>query len=247
VEFLKSRYATVDTFNKILGGNHASWESLASAQEPIKAPYTMEALWAQNQEVEREANEKDPRRKAFSDDCESFAGLLADRYLKTAVAAIREADPNHLIFGCRFAYVPQKKVIQAAGKHLDVISFNCYAFDPTHALVAYEPTGKPLLCGEYSFRGDDSGLPNTRGAGPRVPTQADRAKAFTEYTLTCLKHPQFLGYHWFEHADEPKEGRFDGENSNYGIVNINDDVYEVLAAAMVKINKQAEEIHSNYK
>ncbi len=244
IEFLKKRYATIADFNAIWGGRYASWQALASSAEPLQPPYVLPPLWEQNQEVERQANDKDARRKAFTADCETFAGLLAERYFAVSVAAIRAVDPGHLVFGARFAYVPQKAVIEAAGRHLDVISFNCYAFDPTHALVAYAPTGRPLLVGELSFRGDDVGLPNTKGAGPRVPTQADRARAFEAYVTTLLRHPQLVGYHWFEHADEPKEGRFDGENSNYGIVDINDQVYEVLAQAMQKVNAEAERLHA---
>lgn len=247
IEFLKKRYAGIGEFNAIWGGRYASWDALASAAEPLKPPYVLEPLWAQNQEIERAANDKDPRRKAFTADCEAFAGLLADRYFGACVTAIRAADPGHLVFGARFAYVPQKAVIEAAGRHLDVISFNCYALDPTHALVAYEPTGRPFLCGEFSFRGDDAGLPNAKGAGPRVPTQADRARAFEHFATTCLRHPQLVGYHWFEHADEPKEGRFDGENSNYGIVNIQDEVYEVLAQTMKRVNVEAERLHGGGK
>ena len=131
-------------------------------------------------------------------------------------------------FGCRFAYVPPKPVVVAAAKYLDAISFNCYATNPRPVINQYAVFGKPLIIGEFSFRGDDSGLPNTKGAGPRVKTQADRAADFRNYVTWALGNPNVVGYHWFEHADEPKEGRFDGENSNYGVVNIKDEVYQEL-------------------
>ena len=62
------------------------------------------------------------------------------------------------------------------------------------------------------------GLPNTNGAGPLVPTQAERAAAYRRYVAVALSQPTIVGFHWFEHADQPAEGRFDGENSNFGIV-----------------------------
>jgi len=40
-----------------------------------------------------------------------------------------------------------------------------------------------------------------------------------------LQNLNLVGYYWFVHCDEPKEGRFNGENSNYGVVNIHDEVY----------------------
>ena len=180
----------------------------------------------------------------FFADCDAFAGALADRYFEVTVAAIKEADPNHLVLGCRFAYVPQQSVIEAAGRYLDVVGFNCYDFDAIPSIEAYARSGRPCLIGEFSFRGDDSGLPNTIGAGPRVASQGERARSFDRYVSAGLKHPTLIGYQWFLHADQPAEGRFDGENSNYGVVTIEDVVYEKLTRAMAGVNEQAEEVHS---
>ncbi len=177
-------------------------------------------------------------------DGEVFAGVVADRYFALTVGAITAADPNHLVLGCRFAIPPPPAVIAAAGRHLDVISFNCYGPDANGALKAYAPTGKPCLIGEFSFRATDSGLPNTNGAGPIVPTQADRAAAFRHYVTAALKSRVLVGYHWFEHADQPVEGRFDGENSNFGTVTIQDRVYEELTRTMTVVNAKAEELHA---
>ena len=135
-------------------------------------------------------------------------------------------------------------MIDAAGRHVDVISFNCYGPDADGALAAYAPTGKPCLLGEFSFRGADSGLPNTNGAGPVVATQAERAESFRRYVGKALRHPLLVGYHWFEHADQPAEGRFDGENSNFGTVTIADDVYDTLTAAMTAMNATADDLHA---
>ena len=88
-------------------------------------------------------------------DSEAFVALLADRYFALTIAAIKAADPNHLVLGCRFALPPPASVIEAAGRHLDVISFNCYGPDANGALDAYAVTGKPCLIGEFSFRGAD--------------------------------------------------------------------------------------------
>ena len=53
-----------------------------------------------------------------------------------------------------------------------------------------------------------------------------------------------VGYHWFEHADQPAEGRFDGENSNYGTVTIQDETYAELTETMTRVNEAAESIHA---
>ncbi|MBI3702820.1 MAG: agarase [Rhizobiales bacterium] len=177
-------------------------------------------------------------------DSEAFAGQVADRYFALTVAAIKAADPSHLVLGCRFALPPPAAVIAAAGRHLEVISFNCYGPDANGALDAYAATGKPCLIGEFSFRGADSGLPNSNGAGPVVTTQGQRAAAFRHYVTTALQRRTLVGYHWFEHADQPAEGRFDGENSNFGTVTIKDDVYEEITRTMAAVNAEAESLHA---
>lgn len=189
------------------------------------------------------AEERRARRDVVEADCEAFAGEVAERYFATMRAAVKAADPNHLLLGCRFALVPRRAVIAAAGRHLDVLTFNCYDDDPIRALAAYALAARPLLVGEFSFRGDDSGLPNTVGAGPRRVTQKERARAFVDYAAAALKAPQVVGYHWFEHADQPAEGRFDGENSNFGTVTIDDVPYEELTRAMTEFNARAEALH----
>jgi hypothetical protein len=233
IDLLRQRHAGFAGFNTVWGTTATSWEEL-SALPHIAAAWRPEtAARVGGQAISA----------AVAADCEAFAALLADRYFAAVVAAIRAADDVHMMLGCRFGRAPAPAVIATAGRRLDILSFNCYEADPTPALDAYARGGRPCLIGEFSFRGDDAGLPNTHGGGVRVPTQADRAVAFTRYVSTALRRPELLGYHWFEHADQPAEGRFDGENSNYGIVDIADEPYETLAAAMTALNGRADAIH----
>jgi len=233
---LRERYREFDAFKAVWNTSAHSWDDF------FALAYREQPRAQQNGEMKDSSN--DDKRVAFQADCEAFAAVVANRYFESTVTAVKSADPNRLVFGCRFAIVPRRAIIEAAARHLDVIAFNCYDPDPARALAAYASTGKPLLIGEFSFRGDDSGLPNTNGAGPRVLTQADRARGFEDYVSCSLMQPQLVGYHWFEHADQPAEGRFDGENSNFGTVTINDDVYKELTQAMTSLNQRAEEIHA---
>ena len=104
---------------------------------------------------------------------------------------------------------------------------------------------KPCLISKVSFRGDDSGLPNANGGGPRVASQIEHAQCFERYVTAALRKPPVVGYHWFEHADQPAEGRFDGENSNFGTVTIRDEVYAELTETMTRVNAAAEQIHGH--
>ena len=89
------------------------------------------------------------------------------------------------------------------------------------------------------MRGDDAGLPNTRGAvAASWPPRPSGPPPSERYVTAALGQPTLVGYHWFEHADQPAEGRPDGENSNYGIVTITDEVYADLTAAMTDVNAE---------
>ena len=243
IAWLRERHHDFERFNASWRTPARSWDELGALPR-IEPPYRRKPPYERSERAEGEANRADPKRGAFAADCDAFGALLAQRYFELTTAAIKTADPNHLVLGCRFAHVPQAAVIEAAGRHVDVVAFNCYDSDPRAGIEAYAVTGKPCLIGEFSFRAADSGLPNTIGAGPQVATQAERAACFRRYVTAALQKPTLVGYHWFEHADQPAEGRFDGENSNFGTVTIDDRVYEELTRAMTSINSEAEQLHA---
>jgi agarase len=181
--------------------------------------------------------------EAYQADSAVFLEMLADRYFEVCERAIHAADPNHLYLGARFAGLPPSSALGAA-RHADVVSINVYAFDPRPAVeTVFKATGRPVMITEFAFRAQNSGLPNTQGAGPRVPDQAARAQAYADYVTRLETLPEAVGYHWFEWVDEPREGRFDGENSNYGLVDIGDLPYREFIATVKKANAAANEIH----
>ncbi len=241
VALIRARHADIASLNAAWGTRFADWAALEQA-EGTQVAFSHRAVGGQNQETSRAAGGE-----AFFADCDAFLAQLAERYFHTTDAAIRAAAPRQLRFGCRFAYPPGAPVAAVAAKYLDAISFNCYNIDPLPTIQRYAVFGKPMIIGEFSFRGLDSGLGNSKGGGPKVPTQADRAKDFEYYVQRALSHPLFIGYHWFEHVDEPVEGRFDGEDCNYGVVNIRDEPYVVLAETMRRVNAEAVALHAAAK
>ncbi|MCL2714763.1 MAG: agarase [Alphaproteobacteria bacterium] len=243
ITWLAGRHGDIAAFNAVWRLHAATWETLETI-ERITPVHSRKPPLDRDPAAEMRADRADPARPAFFADCDDFLGVVAERYFSLTTTALKAADPDHLVLGSRFAFPPPPSVIAAAGRHLDVISLNCYVDDPSAVLSAFQDCGKPCLIGEFSFRATDSGLPNTSGAGPVVATQKERAAAFTRYATTALRHAGVVGYHWFEHADQPREGRFDGENSNFGTVTIEDDVYETLTAAMAALNRDAETIHA---
>ncbi|RLI24321.1 beta-agarase, partial [Candidatus Bathyarchaeota archaeon] len=174
-----------------------------------------------------------------------FLSRYAERYFSVCHDAVKRADPNHMILGCRFAVAPPREVLETVKDYVDVVSINNYSLTaPTGILRhVYEVTGKPMMVTEFSFKAMDSGLPNTKGAGIPLKTQRERAEHCKRYIDTLLTLPFILGYHWFQYMDQPKEGRFDGENSNFGLVKIDDEPYRLLVETFKQINFNAEKTH----
>lgn len=221
LKLIRARYPTVDALNQALGTQVKDFDELAKLTE---LPMGSDAAKALQADFQRE---------------------YARAYFKGCRDAILAADPNHLVLGCRFAgYAPQP-VVEAMGEFVDVVSFNNYGTLPPEQQLAglNRTTGKPVAITEFSFKAQDSGLPNTKGAGRPVATQQERADHFDQYVTALAKMPFVVGSHWFEYADEPKEGRFDGENSNYGLVDIKDDPWQVLVERMTRVNAGIEEVH----
>ena len=46
-----------------------------------------------------------------------------------------------------------------------------------------------------------------------------------------------MGAHWFEYIDEPPEGRFDGEDNNFGFLSEKDEPYAPLVERSALVAK----------
>ena len=178
-----------------------------------------------------------------------FLKRFAERYFSVATRAVRRNDPNHLILGVRFAGVPPREVLEAIAEYVDVVTINIYTWRPHEPPVealrsVHQVTGKPVMVTEFSYKAMDSGLPNTKGAGEPVQTQRERAYLAARYALAVAELPFAVGYHWFQYMDQPAQGRFDGENSNFGLVKLDDEPWELLTRAFTLVNSRAEEVHA---
>jgi agarase len=181
--------------------------------------------------------------ETWTTDCRAFKKLVAEHYFKLTEQAIRSVDIHHLNLGSRYAYMPGEEVVVAASKVVQVFCISAYGREPQRPLSNYGSIDVPFLIAEFGFRAKDSGLPNTRGAGPLLETQAERGAAFQTYVAAAMQDSRIVGYHWFRWVDPPKEGRFDGENSNHGVVNIRDEPYQPLVDQMQEANRAAEGWH----
>jgi agarase len=171
-----------------------------------------------------------------------FQEMVAAEYFKVCHDAIRRHDPHHMILGCRFAGYAPDPVVRGMSQWVDLVSYNNYSHQAPIQMLEHltSITAKPVMVTEFSFKAMDSGLPNAKGGGSPVATQQDRADLFDHYITAISKLPNCVGYHWFEYADEPKEGRFDGENCNYGLVKIDDSAWDLLTDRVREVNARLE-------
>ncbi len=189
-----------------------------------------------------------------------FLQLIAERYFSINAAAIRAADPNHAILGCRFARgttATHEVVWREAGRHCDVVSLNCYPWcDLDRGVVLTDQGGLPLLdelrrvhdwCGrpmmvtEWSFPALDTGRPCLHGAGQRFHTQSERAAAVELFARTLLSEPYIVGHDWFMWVDQPAAGLRPAlpEDSNYGLVSERGEPYALVTETFARVHAEA--------
>ena len=179
-----------------------------------------------------------------------FLSLVAEQYFKVTTEAVRAIDSKHLILGARFAGPTPREVIVACGHYCDVVSVNSYSksgvFDFELFDTVYALTKRPVLLTEFSYRAMEnrSGDQNKQGADVTVATQADRGLKLKKFLTSALELKYLVGYHWFQYFDESPQGRsFDGEDSDYGLVDINDKPYDALIQTFKELNAGAFKSH----
>lgn len=237
MDFLAARFGGIAAFNGIFGTGLNRFEDLLGLDSlPHATPGQREAKQA-------------------------FLAFVAERYFAVASRVIREADPNHLVLGARFAGTDGTPPVvwEAAGRHCDVVTFNFYPMadlDEGRVYTHFGNTGelttahfakyhgyvkRPMLVTEWSFPSLDAGLPSIHGAGQRFRTQAERTQATSLFARTMLSLPFLLGYDYFMWVDEPALGIStpNPEDSNYGLINEDGEPYELLTGMFAELHREA--------
>ncbi len=188
----------------------------------------------------------------------AFLRHYARTYYEKTTAAIRKADPNHMVMGSRYAGIDgaHPVVWEEAGRCCDIVTFNCYPWaDLDRGIVLDKKDGvpmterlreyhgyakKPLMVTEWSFPAIDNGHPCLVGAGQRFRTQDERVEATTLFARTLLADPHVAGYDYFKWADQPRQGasRWNPEDCNYGLV-------DELGIPYPGITSAFKELHGN--
>jgi hypothetical protein len=171
-----------------------------------------------------------------------FIGEAFDRYIQITSAAVKRHDPHHLNLGMRSGGRPTDAEIRAA-RAFDVYSVNIYDYEVPADRVKRisELTGKPIVIGEFHFGTPGRGL---AASLVLVRDQAERGQAYRWYVEQALSMPELIGTHYFQWADQPCTGRYDGENYNIGLVDVTDRPYPHLVEALKETHRRLHAVHS---
>jgi hypothetical protein len=218
VKVIQSVWATVDQFNHDWPNKLKEWEDLAK--------------W---NTLPRLGNAQAAYSRLFS----AWLSHLAEDYFRLTTQLVHKYDKNHLILGVRFKGHAIKEVCRASRGYTDVQSINYYPsdarLDPEMFRMMHDESGQPVMLSEFSFHSLDgrSGNRNTIGFGAQVLDQQARGEGYRLFTTRLARVPWIVGADWFQWNDEPPSGRInDGEDANFGMVDIDDQPYDALIEAV---------------
>ena len=180
-----------------------------------------------------------------------WTGIITGLYYRVAHDAIREADPDALILGDRLPIYYDPVALRRMVQYVDVLSTNYNVDSPDGWLARYFfdglrklAPGKPILISEWFFAADENRSGNlNNGHLLTVRTQAERTRGAMAAAQRFAREPQIVGLHWFQYHDHPQGGREDGEDYNFGLVDINDRPYEGLVEAFNRNNPDLPALH----
>ncbi len=211
VRMCQEKYGTIDKLNENWKTSFADWS---------------------------EINKPEEETDAFKQDRDEYLSQFANRYFSVISHVVKKSAPHQLYMGCRFAGFPPEFVWKSAQKYADVVSINIYRKEVPKDHAMLKIAEKPIIIGEFHFGALDRGMFHTGLIACK--DQKDRAEKYVNYVESVVRHPLFVGCHWFQWADQPITGRnFDGENYNIGLVDVTNKPYPELTKSAEKINKKA--------
>ena len=180
-----------------------------------------------------------------------WTAVVAERYYHLVHDALRAADPDALVFGDRLPIYYDPAAVRAMAPWVDAIATNYnvdspdgwiarYYFDGLRALSG----GKPVLVSEWFFAANENRTGNrNNGHLMTVATQAERARGAAAAAARFAREPGVVGAHWFQYYDHPRGGRDDGEDYDFGLVDVDDRPYGQLVTALGRVNARLAAFH----
>jgi hypothetical protein len=137
-------------------------------------------------------------------------------------------------------------------RHVDAIATN-YNPDAGDGWIAHYywdgleklSGGKPILVTEWFFAAQENRTRNlNNGHLMTVATQDERARGAAAAAENFAAIPGLIGMHWFQYYDHPRGGRPDGEDYDFGLVDIDDVPYARVVHALAAANRNIPAIHA---
>ncbi|WP_373232337.1 hypothetical protein [Cohnella sp.] len=211
---LIQKYETVDCLNAAWASEYERFEDLYEAAS---------SDWSDN--------------LSRKEDFAAFNRVLIRRYVEVPARYCKQADPNHLNLGMRYAWVGSDDILEGC-EAFDVFSVNCYQFEPDREFTQHisQRLNKPVMIGEFHFGAADVGM---LAYGIRaVASQEDRGRAYRYFVEQAASLPELIGVHYFQLNDQPVLGRFDGENYQIGVVDVCQQPYRPFIEAMKQTHER---------
>ena len=211
-----------------------------------------------------------PGRQGFAA-VREWTRLVVENYHRIMRDAIRTADPEALYLGDRLPIYYDPDAVRIMGRYVDVIATNYNADGPDGWIARYYFEGlrqlapKPVLVTEWFFAAIENRTGNLNRTGPpkaarrdlqpsnninraghlmTVGTQEARAIGAVAAAQALAREPNVIGLHWFQLYDHPNGGRLDGEDYNFGLLDVRDKPYETLLDALGRIHRVLPRLHN---
>ena len=180
----------------------------------------------------------------------AWTGVVSRHYYRLAHDAIRATDPDALILGDRLPIFYDPVAVAAMAPWVDVISVNYNPDSPDGWVAPFflrglrELTDKPVLISEWFYAADENSSGNrNNGHLMAVRTQTQRAQGARATAIRFAKEPTVVGLHWFQFYDDPTGGRPDGEDYNFGLIDVRNGPYRQVVEMFTDLNPTLEGIH----
>lgn len=228
IKVIQSVWQSIEAFNKDWEVNLKNWEELEGWPELPKHPA-----------------------KAAAKLANAWVYHLARDYFKLTTELIRRYDPNHLILGIRYKGGAPRELFRASLGLTDVQSINIYSADAQldSELIGamYEEAQQPIVISEYAFHSLNGRSGNRNLSGfiwGHVTDQQAKAEGYRLFTSRMARVPYIIGADWFQWNDEPPSGREDGEDVNFGVVDIYDRPYKRLVKVIKETKPLLNKLHA---
>jgi hypothetical protein len=180
-----------------------------------------------------------------------WTGIVAGHYYRLVRRALRAADPDALVFGDRLPIYYDPAAVRAMAPYVDAIATNYNVDSPDGWIARYYFDGlrrlsgnKPVVVSEWFFAAQENRSGNVNnGHLMTVRSQLERARGAAAAAERFAREPNVVGTHWFQYYDHPTGGRADGEDYDFGLVDIADRPYDELVGALAAVNRRLAAVH----